>query len=174
MKKLIFSAIAICGFMAVNAQSNISNGVNPTDIAGNVISTAAINLTLHNAMEITPDAIANDYNTTFKTVADYNGAAKTMGSRAWNIKSTRGGTVSISLPDLTETGVSGTPQVIPVSKMACSVNGAAFAVATSTVSAGTFGAGAVNPISLALKVHPGWGFEGGVYSGTVTVTATQL
>lgn len=170
MKKLIFSAIAICGFMAVNAQ-NSSNSSAPNTTAPAVTSSANISLTLYNALEITPASAAAPYAATFQTVSDFNGPAKSMGSNSWNVKSTRPGIISVGFSNLTDalTSVS-----VPASAMQYDPGTGMVGASTSTVQAGSFLAGATNPFNMAIQVHPGWGVQGGVYTGGVTITATQL
>jgi len=174
MKKVIFSALAVCGFAFAQAQ-NSSNSSTPTALAPPVTATAPINLTLHNAIEITP-ATSGAFAATFMTVGDYNGARKYMGQHTWNVKSTRPGNISVNVSDLSD----GSAPSIPASKMGYSTSGSGASGPFNPISGnnlgnvGSFLSGDTNPFKFALDVHPGWSYEGGNYTGTVTITATQL
>lgn len=177
MKKILFAAIAVCGFAIANAQGGPvqANSSTPAGLAPEVKADADIQLTLYNAIELQPKW-ALKYSTTFQTAADYNGAAKDMGTRDWDIKSTRPGNITISISDLKD-NVGG--QTISKDKMNFDLAGSAGtpSVATGTGSQiGTVGfvAGVTNDVvKLNLKVHPGWAHQGGVYNGVVYVTAAQ-
>lgn len=174
MKKVFLSALAVCGFAFAQAQNHSSNSSSSTGLAPAVNATAPINLTLHNAIEITP-ATSGAFEATFETVADYNAIHKYMGQHTWNVKSTRGGNISVNVSDLSDGSTS-----IPASKMAYSTSGTAGSGPFTPISSnnlgnvGTFSSGDSNPFKFALEVHPGWSYGGGVYTGTVTITATQL
>lgn len=172
MKKVFLSALAVCGFAFAQAQdTHSSNSSSSTGLAPAVNSTAPINLTLHNAIEITP-ATSGEFEATFATVADYNGGAKPMGQHTWNVKSTRPGNISVNVSDLSYESTS-----IPASKMAYSTSGTAgtFTPISSNNlgNVGTFLSGDSNTFQFALEVHPGWSYGGGNYTGIVTITATQ-
>lgn len=166
--------LAICGFITVNAQwgTATANSTTPGGLAGPVSGDADVHLTLYNAIELIPKYNVH-FIATFQTVADYNGAAKDMGTREWDVKSTRPGFIAVTLADLQDNAVGG--QTIPKSVLTYIVNGGSPAAGNVAIPNVNFPAG-INPdvLQLNLKVHPGWGYQGGEYYGGVFVTATQL
>lgn len=146
MKKIIFAAIAVCGFAFANAQSPQT-------------SNASISVTLDDAMEVTPASNVISFSGTYANAADYNAATKTLGTHSWNVKSTKPGSISVALPSSLSDGGSN------------SIPGSALSSVSSTNS---FSAGPTNPFSLEIKSNVTWGTApAGTYTGTVVVTFTQ-
>jgi hypothetical protein len=172
MKKVIFSAFAVCSCVFAYAQPNVSQSTTPGGLAGPVMSGAAITLTLHNAIEILP-ARNTTYAATFSSVADYNGAAKPMGSDVWDVKSTRPGVVSFVLSNLTDPSAGG--QTVSNDKMTMTVNTLPSVNGAGTLPTVNFPSGVnLGLATVDLSVHPTWAHQGGIYRGTLMVTATQL
>lgn len=174
MKRSWTVILAVCCFNFAKAQ-HTANSVNPADAAPDANANAPVNLTLHNAIEINPP-MNYLYSATLVTAADFNGltSASDMGTNTWHIKSTKAGKISLAFSNLMSTPALAT--IIPASKMSYSVdNGSSWnPAALSVPSAATFGSGDNIEFKMRLKVNPGWSYQGGVYGGWVTVTATQL
>jgi hypothetical protein len=172
--KIIFTVLLVLGsFGWLNAQ-NSSNSTAPAGLAPVVTSMAAITLTLHNAIEITP-VINWTYGALFMSAADYNGAtnAGDMGFNTWFVSSTKPFDISLQFTNLM--GDRNTATIMPVNRLAFSVDDAITwnTAALSVPGVSSLGAGKNRHFKLNLRINPGWNYPGGFYGGNVTVTATQ-
>lgn len=193
MKKVLFAAIAVCGFVAANAQlseSKVSSATNTK--ADAVTGTFDLKLEVRNIIRIVPD---DNYNLTavFNSASSLDGGKDLSGPLglpgvAFNVSSNRNFHVSMSTPSASVIGTDVAAGSVGNNNMPISVfqfrasavtegltmtSNAWRTLATdqSLVSNGNYGA--LRILGIQFKANPGWSYEGGNYTVPMTVTATQ-
>lgn len=198
MKKVFLSALAICGIVAANAQTSNVAPATPTHVTS-ATSTASVTLSLYDRIEILPSI--DDYSQSFSTVNDYIQGRTLLaggGPADYNdyfVRSNRNFKVTIKATDFSVTGATDDNVNMPASIMGYrlyrndvfgstqpSVESnpslAYTTMATNEQDVVSGAATGANPgqranFKLQLKANPGWNYAGGVYTSTVTLTATQ-
>lgn len=190
MKKILFAAIAVCGFVAANAQFNTeSSSTAPGTKAGPVTSEFNLRLKVHNVIRIWP-------NQNLDMFATFNSARDLDGSQYLNlaipdlfvVSSNRKFSVGMTAGNVEVTGNVGgkagnsnmplsvfsfNSLTAPGSGVALASDGwQTLAASQELVSCGD--AGARRAFGVQFKAKPGWDYEGGYYTVPITVTATQL
>jgi hypothetical protein len=175
MKRLFFAAIALFGGISAFAQPSAS-------------STASVTLNLNDAIEILPPVISS-YSATWANAADYNGGAKSLGTEHWVINSTNTFHITAAMGpvmsgansfprdkfsfSLTAENTTN-PPLGPSSYSGGVVNAAGtFFTPGMVPNIATFQHGPNSLLAINLMATPGWNNLAGVYTGTLTVTATQ-
>lgn len=190
MKKFFFAAIAVCGFVVVNAQVNteskVSTSTNTT--AGAVTSDFNLKLKVYNVIRIFP-------NQNLDMSATFNSAQELDGSKYLNLAipdlfvvssnrkfhvDMKAGSVSVSDNVGGAGGNSNMPlnvfsyQTLTLPSAGVTVANTGWQSLAATqplISSGN--AGAIRPFGVQFKAAPGWDYEGGNYTVPITVTATQ-
>lgn len=196
MKKILFAAIAVCGFMGANAQgqtnalmqSAVSSSTNTT--AGSVTSEFNLKLKVYNIIRIIPHDNL-DVSATFNSAADLDGSQQLSGflglKDAFIVSSNRkfhasmtAGAVTVSNALGGAAGNSAMPLSVfsyqtgtldPANVTLASSGWQTLGGSQTLVSSGN--AGSARLFGVAFKATPGWDYEGGNYTVPVTVTATQ-
>lgn len=190
MKKVLFAAVALCGFVLANAQFNTDSKVSssPNTLAGPVSGQFDLKVKVYNIIRIFPKENIDMY-------ATFNSADELDASKFLNfaipdmfiVSSNRkfhvgmsAGPVSVS-DNLGGAGgnhnmplgvFSYQPLTLPGSGVTLATSGWQTLTATQAlVSSGD--AGAVRGFGVQFKAQPGWNYEGGNYIVPITVTATQ-
>jgi hypothetical protein len=175
MKKLFFAVIAIFSGIASFAQASAS-------------STASVTLNLNDAIEILPPVISS-YTGTWANAADYNGGAKSLGTEHWVINSTNTFHITAAMGPVMS-GANSFPRdkfsfgltaenTINPPLGPSSYTGGIVDLAGTFFTPGhvdhiaTFQHGPNSLLAINLMATPGWNNIAGVYTGTLTVTATQ-
>ncbi|MBX9784859.1 MAG: hypothetical protein K2X48_16335 [Chitinophagaceae bacterium] len=195
MKKNLLGAVALFGFLLANAQNEqVSVSTATNTLAGPVTGELDVKLIIHNIIRIRPDN-AGMISATFDQASELDNGLS-LGGRTFRVSSNRPFVVSLGASPIVKTNDYASPgypvpqmpmplSVIETSVLTFGQPGMAVAAAYNN-SLGNWGPlaasipnlvdswhGAARDIGLSFRANPGWNYEGGVYTTTVTVTATQ-
>lgn len=190
MKKILFSAMALCGFMAGNSQSSVSTATNT--LAGPVSAGVNLTLEIRNIIRINSHTPAG-LTAVFDQASELdNGLDLTNGSAdgaAFSIASNRPFHVDLSASPIVKTldyfapgyPFPQTPMTLNVIKWSIQESDPGVFpniagwqnLASSVNDILDAYPGASRDFKLKFKADPQWNYEGGMYKTTVTVTATQ-
>lgn len=190
MKKVLFSALAICGFIAANAQADIAVSTATNTLADPVTSSFNVKLEVRNVIRLHPE-INNDIMGLLNDATAMTNDMELPGQNFFTISSNRDFTVTLTTPLTQVTGINVAPgsvgnNVMPLNQFQYKLGSIAptqlgltasepwtdLAQAQTLVSNGSFGWGRQLNIKFKLK-RTDWNFEGGNYNIPLTVTATQ-
>jgi hypothetical protein len=168
MKKVLFAAIAVCGFAFANAQV-----VGPNATAS---ASTAININIEETVEVVP-SYAPAYSLTFNEAGHFE-TFRDMGMRSWYIHSTNAGVYTVSfdrgnipaavvLQYKVEDWAHGTPVANNVD-IATPTSSPFYSVLGTDNGVGLYGW----ETYVTVKAKVPWGVMAGNYTGTMTLTAT--
>lgn len=190
MKKVLFSAIALFGFMAVNAQADISTSTATNTLADAVSSNFNVNLEVRNVIRLHPE-INNNIVGLLDDATEMTNILPLTGQNFFTISSNRDFTVTMTTPLTQVVGANTAPgsvgnNIMPLGqfqyKLGSIVPSQLGLTASepwtdlgqnqTLVSNGLHGWGRQMNMMFQLKAT-NWMFEGGNYNIPLTVTATQ-
>ncbi len=191
MKKFFFAAIAVCGFVVVNAQTDEKVSSSTSTTAGSVDSKFDLKLEMRNVIRIHPDEnidVTGLIDSEMKMLHDQ----ELTGNPHFTISSNRKFTVTLStdIDNVTGTDVAANSvgnNVMPLNQFQYKIGSIApsqlgltssepwtdFSKTQTLVSDGSYGWGRQLNLKFKLK-RTNFNFEGGNYTIPMTVTATQL
>jgi hypothetical protein len=201
MKKVLFAAIAACGFMGANAQAANTGEVVKVSSSTSTLADPATatwignTIQVYNIIRVRP-AMGDAYEATFNTAEDLDNGKDLIGhyygqdGQVIQVSSNRPYKVTLGATPVTKTG--GAAPVAGQGPMPISV----FKVSLETLAANmttnanythpTYGDlassipdvlsstyGAAQNFKVRIKANPGWNYDGGSYGVGIRVTATQ-
>lgn len=190
MKKVLFAAVALCGFVLANAQFNTESKVSSATntLAGPVTGQFDLKVKVYNVIRIFPN-VNLDMFATFNSATDLDGTKYlnlaipdmfiVSSNRKFHVGMSAG---PVSVSD--NLGGAGGNHNMPLSVFgyqALTLPGSGVTIASpgwqtllasqAIVSSGD--AGVARGFGVQFRATPGWDYEGGNYTVPITVTATQ-